>query len=214
LQERIPVRARLWDVFVRVIGVNGQKKRAIRRFVKGPGRVLEIGCATGNVAGVFRDFDYVGVDVDAACIALAARKHRRANCEFHRLDVLRDELPFASAFDYVLISHTAHHLADDYLGRLLEKGAEILRTGGELVLLDMLRPEPDEPFNRQFYFKLDRGEHFRSRSELEDMFSKATWFEEVRVHVVRTTKLGIRVIDQVVICARKKPPDRPWPDGS
>jgi SAM-dependent methyltransferase len=205
LEKEITVKMRLWDVFVRLIGTNGQKERALRRFIEGQGRVLEIGCATGNVAGVFRDCDYVGVDIDADCIAFAARKHRRPNYEFHCLDVLEDELPFGGAFDYVLISHTAHHLPDDYLRRLLEKGAELLREGGELVVLDMLRPEPEEPYARQFYYNLDRGEHFRNWPEFEELFAEARWFEDVRMHLVKTTKLGIRVIDQVVICARKMP---------
>ena len=113
---------------------------------------------------------------------------------FHCLDVLVDELPFEGEFDYVLISHTAHHLPDAYLGHLLEKSAELLRVGCELVVLDMLRPEPNEPFNRQFYFRLDRGEHFRNWMEFEKLFSTAHWFEDVRLHLVKTTKLGIRVI--------------------
>ncbi len=200
----VTLRSRLWDTFVRSIGVNEQKKRAIRRCVDRPGRVLEIGCATGNTAGAFGpDYDYHGVDTDPQHIALARQKNRRPGASFHCLDLLEDPLPFDAGFDWLVISHTAHHLADDYLRRLLAKGADLLRPGGGLVILDMIRPAPDEPFNRQFYFRLDRGEHFRSLQEFEAVVAELPGFERAAFEVVPTTKVGIRVIDQILITARR-----------
>ena len=93
----VPLRARLWDAFVRSIGVNLQKKRAIQRIIDRPGRILEVGCATGNVAGIFRQSEYVGVDIDQDSIALAALRHPGRNYAFHCLDLLEDALPFEGA---------------------------------------------------------------------------------------------------------------------
>ena len=138
--KRVSFRGRLWDAFQTFVGDNTPKRRTIARYIQRPGRILEIGCATGNVADVFRDFDYVGVDTDPELIALACRKFTEPNYRFYCLDVLAAELPEEADFDYVLISHTAHHLPDDYLKRLLHKSCQLLRPGGQLVILDMVSP--------------------------------------------------------------------------
>jgi len=200
----VPLRARLWDAFVRSIGVNLQKKRAIQRIIDRPGRILEVGCATGNVAGIFRQSEYVGVDIDRDSIALAALRHPGRNYAFHCLDLLEDALPFEAGFDHVLISHTAHHLPDEYLLRLLERSSELLRPDGRLVVLDMLRPAPHEPLNRQFYYRLDRGRHFRTLNEFKTLFARTNALCDTSFEVVRTTKWGIRVIDQVLISGRPR----------
>jgi SAM-dependent methyltransferase len=198
------LRSRLWDAFQSVIGGNAQKMQAVRESMGAPRRVLEIGCATGNVAAVFAAGEYVGVDVDATCIALARAKFPRPNYRFHCLDILEDALPEPGDFDRVLISHTAHHLPDDYMKRLLQRSAELLADDGELMILDMLRPEPRDPFRKQFYYKLDRGAHFRSLPEFVDLFEGDGGFDPPRTRVVRTRKLGIEVIDQIMVVARKR----------
>ena len=201
--KRVSFRGRLWDAFQTFIGDNTPKRRTIARYIQRPGRILEIGCATGNVADVFRDFDYVGVDTDPELIALACRKFTEPNYRFYCLDVLAAELPEEADFDYVLISHTAHHLPDDYLKRLLHKSCQLLRPGGQLVILDMVRPEPDEPINKQLFYRLDRGEHFRNVAEFEALFAAEPAFVDPQVHIVKIRKLGIEVIDDVVIHATK-----------
>jgi SAM-dependent methyltransferase len=200
---RVPVKSYLWDVFVSTVGSNSEKKRVLQRFLTRPGRILEIGCATGNLAGAFRDFDYVGIDTDAECIELARWRLAEPNYRFYCLDVLAEPLPGDPGFDYVLISHTMHHVPDDYAGRLLQRSLELLIPGGTLLVLDMIRPRPDEPFRKQFYYRLDRGEHFRNLDEFRSLFAVASGFEGVEFHVVRTRKLGIEVIDQIAVCARK-----------
>lgn len=203
MTDRIPLRARAWDAFQSIVGDNEEKQRAIARFIRTPGRVLEIGCATANVAGMFREFDYVGVDIDAKGIALARHKFPGRNYRFHCLDILEDPLPDDRPFDYVLISHTAHHLPDPYFRRILEKSADLLVEGGKLVILDMVRPEPEEPWNKQLFYKLDRGEHFRNIREFEEILAGASRFEAPRIEIVKNTKLGIEVIDDVLIETRR-----------
>jgi len=202
---RVPVKSVLWDAFVRVIGGNRQKKRAVRRFITAPGRILEIGCATGNLAAAFEGFDYVGIDTDCQGIELAKWRRTEPTFRFHCLDVLAQDFPEAAGFDYVLISHTLHHVADDVARRLVERSRQLLAPGGMLLVLDMIRPDPGEPFRKQFYYRLDRGEHIRTLDEWRAMFSTIRAFPHVDFHVIRTTKLGIEVIDQVAIRASAAP---------
>ena len=147
------LRAWLWDLFQVVVGGNEKKKAAIRAAIPNPGRILEIGCATGNVASVFSDVEYVGVDIDAGCIARARRKFPQPNYRFHCLDLL----------------------------------------------------EPGDPFNKQFYFKLDRGEHIRNEQELLELFHSSDGFHEHEAEILKAHKFGIEVMDLVMLRARRRP---------
>jgi SAM-dependent methyltransferase len=202
----VPLRARLWDLFQSVVGGNAQKKAALRAHIPEPGRLLEIGCATGNVTAAFAGFDYVGVDIDADAIEFARARFRgqRDPPRFHCLDVLKDALPEPHGFDYVLISHTAHHLPDAAMRAMISRSAELLRSGGRLVVFDMVRPEPGEPFRKQFYYRIDRGEHFRDVPEFRALFSDLAEFSAPEIHVLETRKLGVRVIDEIVIAAARR----------
>ncbi len=71
------------------------------------------------------------------------------------------------------------------------------------MVLDMVRPEPWEPFRKQFYFRLDRGRHFRNIAEFRALFAGESSFEEPRFDIVKTTTLGVEVIDGVVIRAKR-----------
>lgn len=62
-----------------------------------------------------------------------------------------------------------------------------------------------EPFRKQFYYKLDRGRHFRSIAEFRALFAGESCFEEPRFRVLKTTKLGVEVIDELAIRAKKAP---------
>lgn len=201
--RRVSIKSYLWDVFVRVVGANGQKRRALEPFLSKPGRLLEIGCATGNLAGAFRAFDYVGIDTDRKSIELAKWRRPQPNYRFYCLDVLEEEFPEAARFDYVLISHTLHHVPDDYARRLVQCGVQLLIPGGTLLVLDMIRPQPAEPFRKQFYYRLDRGKYIRDLDEMRSLFSTAAGLQRLDFHVIKTKKLGIEVIDQVAVHATK-----------
>lgn len=197
------LKPRLWDVFQAIIGTNRQKVAFLRRAVHTPGRVLEVGCATGNVAQIFVGMDYTGIDTDAQAIALARVKYQaRPNMKFVAGDLF--DQPFApGGFDDVVVSHTAHHIPDGPLVRLLTHCHGLLRDGGRLIILDMVRPAPGDPWAKTFYQRLDRGEHFRVEAEFVDLLQRVGAFSEVRSEVLECRKLGVRVIDQVLIEARK-----------
>ena len=197
------LKSRLWNGFQAVIGTNSQKRSFLRKAIRGTGRVLEIGCATGNIAQIFVESDYLGVDTDVRAIELAAVNYRhRPNMKFVAGDLFDLNLK-EGEFDYVVISHTAHHIPDKPMLALLQHSHGLLRDDGTLVILDMVRPEPSEPFRRQFYYRIDQGEHFRTVPEFDALLSHGGLFSEVQTEVLECRKFGIRVIDQILIEAKK-----------
>jgi hypothetical protein len=88
--------------------------------------------------------------------------------------------------------------------RMIHRSGELLGEAGELVILDMIRPEPDDPFAKQLYYRLDAGEHLRTVPEFVELFEDASEFETPRLRVLKTRKLSIEVIDGIMITARKR----------
>lgn len=77
------------------------------------GRVLDVGCGSGSLAGYVAPADYVGLDIDAASIELA-----RASHPDHTF-MLSQNLP-DDAFDTVVALAIIEHVAEpvDFLTRL------------------------------------------------------------------------------------------------
>jgi 2-polyprenyl-3-methyl-5-hydroxy-6-metoxy-1,4-benzoquinol methylase len=97
----------------------------------GPGRVLDVGCSSGYLAGPLSEAGatIVGVELDPAAAAEA-----RSVCEDVLVgDVETLELPFEpSSFDVVLCGDVVEHLRDP--GAALARLRPFLRPGGRLVL--------------------------------------------------------------------------------
>src|SRR5437762_11693130 len=62
-------------------------------------RVLDVGCGPGTNTPRFAHADYVGIDVNAAYIESARRRHAR---QFVVADVTRYEVPAGERFDFIL----------------------------------------------------------------------------------------------------------------
>ena len=113
------------------------------------GRVLEIGCGTGNlalmVAELFPDLEIVGVDPDPLALARATRKAARrslnrpgspGSVRFHR--GYGQDLPYVSgSFDRVLSALMAHHLDQEAKQRTFAEARRVLRPEGALYLMDL-----------------------------------------------------------------------------
>jgi SAM-dependent methyltransferase len=108
------------------------------------------------------------------------------------------------AFDYVLMSHTAHHLDDELLAGLASESVRLLKPGGRLVVLDMNRPGRGDGPAKHFYRVIDRGEHFRTTEELAALVASLPDLEIERKETRDCVKLGIRIIDQAIVVARKR----------
>jgi 2-polyprenyl-3-methyl-5-hydroxy-6-metoxy-1,4-benzoquinol methylase len=163
------LRAAVWSLLqVSVGGTYGKRKLALR-FLDEKRRVLEIGCATGNVSRAFADAEidaYVGVDIDPHAIAYAQRKfahypHMDFRCiSFEELDPAREQ------FDYIIFAGVLHHIDDASAGKMLSKMARLLTPGGRTVVSEPLAAGPDSTFLERLYGKIERGRWLRTQAEL------------------------------------------------
>ncbi|MFC5141588.1 class I SAM-dependent methyltransferase [Actinomycetospora rhizophila] len=130
----------LYDVMSRVLGAGPSHRRLVAQAAPPPGgRVLEIGCGTGNVLAVMArrhpDAELVGLDPDPAALARARTKLPAT---------VRLEQGFADALplpddhvDRVLSSLMFHHLPADDRPGVLREVRRVLRPGGTVHIVDM-----------------------------------------------------------------------------
>ena len=108
------------------------------------GRVLDAGCAHGEVAAAIArrrpDADVVGVDIADVWVEEARRRHNNVpNVRFERADV-RD-LPFDDdSFDVVICAEVIEHLPDDGWERAVR---ELDRVSRDVVIISI--PDDREP---------------------------------------------------------------------
>lgn len=115
---------------------------AVARELPAGGRVLDVGCGRGEVAGALaaRGLEVVGVDVDPDKLAEAERAHG-AQARFERTD--GTALPFSTgAFDLATASLVLHGIPDGARRAML---AEILRVARCALIMDYAVPLPWRP---------------------------------------------------------------------
>lgn len=138
---------RLYDPVVRATTRERAFKRALVEQVAAPpgARLLDLGCGTGTLtlqlASAYPGARVLGVDVDAAGLAIAAGKAARAGAaiELRQSDARR--LSFDDdSFDTVVSSLFFHHLSGAGKREVLREVRRVLRPGGELHVADWGRP--------------------------------------------------------------------------
>ena len=101
-QHRFPL---LWDLFQTAVGGTHDKRRLCLNGVQGCETILEVGCATGNIAVVFRQLSqlqYTGIDIDERAVAFAQRRFRNdPRFQFVAGD-LRLAFDLSTTFDCIL----------------------------------------------------------------------------------------------------------------
>ncbi|HEY4008064.1 MAG TPA: class I SAM-dependent methyltransferase [Pseudonocardia sp.] len=107
----------------------------------GEGRVLEVGCGTGNLTLLAKrscpGAELVGIDPDPLALARATRKAKgMPGVRFDRGCGQRLPYPDAS-FDRVLSSLMLHHLDPTVGHQTLTEAARVLRPGGSLHVMDV-----------------------------------------------------------------------------
>lgn len=133
-----------YDMMARLLGMKHVYATLIAQAeLEGCGRVLEIGCGTGNlttrVKRAYPGIDIVGCDPDPIALTRAGRKAR--GLSGIRLDQgYAQRLPYADGeFDRVLSSMMLHHLDGDAKTSAAAEAFRVLRPGGRLHLVDLTR---------------------------------------------------------------------------
>ena len=133
------------------------------------GRVLEVGCGTGELSLFLsrQGHEVLGVDVAPSAVARAREKARwrRVDATFVVWDALRlSELGVRA--DTVVDSAMLHCLGPDEQRRALREIRDVLRPGGRYYLLCDARPDGSRSYGASL-----------SRAELRDLFRAETGWE-------------------------------------
>lgn len=183
-------------IFLRRILENdfqGEKQVLKRELGGAGGKVLDIGCGTGELSILFPPDRYVGIDISPAYIEFA-RKHYPA--EFHVMDATA--LNFADGtFDSAVIVGVLHHLDDDSSRALLSEAGRVLASNGRLVLLeDVVLAKGTHPIGRLIHI-LDKGDHIRSSAEYKRLLPNS-------LTIQKEYHMRSGVCDYVVLVMEKK----------
>lgn len=122
------------------------KDALIRQARFAPGqRALDLATGTGTLAIWIKqrhpDVEVTGVDIDAAILAIAMRKARRADVAIRFERAPSHSLPYPDAsFDRVVSSLFFHHLPWQQKVATARELARVLKPGGELHVADWGRP--------------------------------------------------------------------------
>lgn len=129
------------------------------------GRILDIGCETGNIAFWLekRGYDVVGIDVSRVAIdwAIEEAKVRESNAGFAVFDAAKDRYIAAEPFDIVLDNHALHCIIGQDRKRYLDSIINNLKAGGIYICNTMCNapkaPEILKHFDSasQCYFRND-----------------------------------------------------------
>ncbi len=133
---------RLYDTFHGLAGLGSYHRRLVEQAdVRPGGRVLEIGCGTGNLAILAKrlhpDAEVVGLDADPKALDRARRKAERAGFSVQLACGLAQDLSYPDAsFERVLSIFMFHHLGPEEKRRTLREVRRVLGPGGSLHSLD------------------------------------------------------------------------------
>jgi SAM-dependent methyltransferase len=140
-------------------GYRGERLVLEREGVLRAGRVLDLGCGTGALAGLFAPDRYQGVDPNPRYIARA--NSARPGHRFAVMDGRRLELE-SSSFDAVVIGGVVHHLSDpDALAILREARRVLAPAGGRLVMWEDIPTLSRWNLIGSLVHRLDEGDHIR-----------------------------------------------------
>jgi SAM-dependent methyltransferase len=118
-----------------------------------PGRVIDIGCGTGNNTIWLQQHGFAVIGIDRTELAIVRARGKAAEagvaCTFHVLDFFVDDIP-AAPFDFAFDRGCFHHfLAYDKLDAFAEKVGRVLKDDGLWLTLtgnaDETRPGPGPP---------------------------------------------------------------------
>ena len=110
-------------------------------------KFLDIGCGSGNfiiqLAQTFSKSKFVGVNPDGFGIEAAKKTIAKLGLE-QRIAVENiggEDITYNEEFDMATMVVTLHEISPEVRGKVVEKVYQALKSGGKLLVLDMIYPE-------------------------------------------------------------------------
>lgn len=122
------------------------KRRLIEAARILPGwRVLDLGCGTATLTILLKQThpsaEVIGIDGDPTILEIAHAKVAQRNMNITLDQGMAFDLPYDSdSFDRVLSSLVIHHLTAEDKQRAFDEAFRVLKSGGELLVLDFGKP--------------------------------------------------------------------------
>lgn len=145
------------------------RERLIDQARIGPGQsVLDLGCGTGSLLVQLKkrhpDAIAVGLDADPEILELATKKAAAAGVDIEFVLGPGAALPLQpESFDRILSSLFFHHLGREDKHRTLAAARKLLRTGGEIHVMDWGRP--DSRLMRAAFLGVQLPDGFATRAD-------------------------------------------------
>lgn len=163
---------------------NSYYHAAIKRFCKSVipqgERVLEMGCATGDLLNYVNPSEGVGIDISPNMIEIARKKY-----PYLKFDVMEAEnIQLKSNVNYVIMSNLLDYLPD--ISVVLENIKKILNEDGKVVITTV-NPlwEP--------IFRLGQKLHLRTPDTLRNFVTNKDIVNLLELHDFETIKEGLKI---------------------
>ncbi len=169
-----------------------QEKLKVAKYIsKSTKSVLDVGCADGTVtlalADMFPNINFLGIDLDQDFIDIANQKvEERENVRFECV-YLREKLADEERYDVVLFCSVLHEFFSYGEGissvvKALSDARELLNTGGEIVIRDMLLysyAEKSDLWLEEILKKVRKPELLPQIDDFEKYFGKLNSIKQV-----------------------------------
>lgn len=128
-------------------------------------KVLDLGCGPGTNAPLFKDNEYLGVDINDNYIEKAKKDF--PSLSFITSDLL--EYKSDKLYDLVFINSLLHHVNDNGVNEICSLANSATNENGTICIIDLILPEKiGIPY---ILAKLDRGSYPRKEKAWNDFFS-------------------------------------------
>jgi SAM-dependent methyltransferase len=153
----------LYNLFQEAIGGNALRRKFIESHVRprSGDKIIDIGCGPAQILPWLHDVEYLGFDVNPACIVSAKRTHADAGTFVvgDTASVFNDSR-FRDA-DIVIALGILHHLDDVEVEHCIQFAYRALKQGGRFVSLEGCSI-PNQGFLSRYIMSKDRGQHVRT----------------------------------------------------
>ena len=190
----------LYNAFQAAVGATELRRRLIERYVrpKSGDKVIDIGCGPAPALQWLPEVEYVGLDINSECIALAQRTYgSRGTFVVGDAQSVRGDSRFIDA-DIVMAFGLLHHLDDQDAAYCVRFAYDALKEKGRFVTYEPCWM-PNQGVISKYLMSMDRGRNIRSEQEYRQLAAKV--FENVDAW--RDTKpLRIPYVSIVLECGK------------
>jgi ubiquinone/menaquinone biosynthesis C-methylase UbiE len=131
-------------------------------------KVLDFGCGTGSSSYIFKDANYLGVDVDKERINFATKALPQYKFKVIEENILPVE---SESIDYICIFATLHHIDNKKISEYIKEFKRVLKAGGKIIGIEPVFSN-NHKFNNWFMRIFDDGKYIRREEEYASLFGK------------------------------------------